>query len=107
MKIYFEDGELIKENIPCDCNNVIDARWGFSYCVDVLERIKRYAYNYNVYTNSIISLDNRYAWNKELEVPEIYIRNKDGVFTRIDKLTDRWLREGHNIMKMYIAGEFE
>ena len=107
MKIYFEDGEIIEENIPDYCQDIVDARYGFSDCVDVLESIRKYANHYNIYTNAIISLDNKYAWNKELGVSEIYLRNKNGNWTCIDKLTSRILKEGHNIMKMYIAGEFE
>ena len=45
-------------------------------------------------------------FEKENSVYEIYIANKDGAFTRIDELTTKCLREGHNIMRMYIAGSF-
>ena len=29
------------------------------------------------------------------------------IFTRIDKLTDKEIREGHNIERMYINGAFD
>lgn len=108
MKIYFEDGELravldeIQEIfIPLDATN------GYSFCENVLWKLKQNNSDAVVYTNMITALSNRYAWNEELKAPEIYIRNKDGIFTRIDELTAKELREGHNIMRMYIAGAFE
>ena len=109
MKIYFEDGELrpFWSEIHYKIDVVIDAKFGYSFCEDMLLRFKHNNYDAVIYTNMITALSNEYAWNKELEVPEIYIRNKDGIFTRIDELTGRELKEGHNIMKMYIAGEFE
>ena len=107
MKIYFEDGELkgVLDEIPY-IFLPLDATHGFSFCDNFLYKMKQTNYDAVIYTNMITALSNEYAWNKELEVPEIYIRNKDGIFTRIDELTQRMLREGHNIMRMYIAGEF-
>ena len=66
----------------CDCNNI-------------------------VYTNSIFAFDNRYAWNRELGLPEIYIRkSRRGEFVNITSLTKRELREWHNLARLYIGGEF-
>ena len=108
MKIYFEDGQLLpKDMLPFKCNHTIDAGEGYSYCEDALEWLR-----YNdpcsvVYTNSIIALCNKYAWNIDYGVFEIYMRcGKDKAFHMIDKLTQRELREGHNIMKMYMANKF-
>lgn len=109
MKIYFEDGKLKKnicDEIPYELNLFLDATYGYEYCDNLLYKMKRYNKDAIVYTNVITALRNEYAWNKELKVPEIYIRNKDGIFTRIDKLTNKELREAHNIMRMYIAGVF-
>lgn len=109
MKIYFEDGKLpLSYNIPIDHCLIIDAVNGASQNITELDMIKEKDPSATIYTNSILALNNKYAWNKELDVPEIYIRSEGttGIFTRIDKLTDRELREGHDIAKMYINGEF-
>lgn len=108
MKIYFEDGILgtIYEIDSQNINFLLDATRGFSFCKAYLDAIKSFEESSTVYTNSLLALNNEYVWNDELGVPEIYLRNKDGEFVRIDKLTHKALRKEHNIMKMYIAGAF-
>ena len=108
MKIYFEDGELRSSfQLPFSDYYKVDASKGFLENQSKLDTIREKDYNATIYTNSLIALSNEYAWNKELKVPEIYIRaGEHMVFTRIDKLTTRLLREGHNLMKMYMANEF-
>ena len=109
MKIYFEDGELLpvkRLSFKYDCK--IDAKYGYSYCVKHLDALLNMGRSEMViYTNSLIALDNQYAWNDELNVPEIYIRaGEHMVFTRIDELTTREFKARHDIMAMYIANEF-
>ena len=107
MKIYFEDGKLYRPNsIDFKYSYIVDAGCGYSKNDSLLRFIKFIDNDASVYTNSLIALDNRLAWNKELKVPEIYLV-RDDEFVRIDELTARELREGHNIMKMYISGEFD
>ena len=116
MKIYFEDGELrkisdvekelIREDPLISIDHIIEAKYGYHHNEKFLDAIRAQFPNDVVYTNQIAALNNRYAWNAELKVPEVYIRNRDGRFTRIDNLTNRELREGHNLMRMYIANEF-
>ena len=110
MKIYFEDGRLKKDvlngAIPHRIDLMLDATNGYSYCTNYLLKMSKDNYNAVVYTNEITALSNEYAWNEELEIPEVYIRNKDGEFICIDDLTERKLREGHDIMRLYIGGEF-
>lgn len=115
MKIYFEDGELnCIEDLPYYENIYIkvDAAKGFSHCKSLLDTFNKnedkFKYPIVVYTNSLLALNNDYAWDDKYDVPEIYIRNKDKNedFIRIDKLTKKTLRKAHNIMKMYIAGAF-
>ena len=118
MRIYFEDGKLRDIfQIPVRPKKLgtitvaeidfIDAGNGITESIEALDTIKEINPDAVVYTNSIVAFDNRYAWDEALKVPDIYIRaGENMVFTRIDKLTKRDLKEGHNLAKMYIAGEF-
>ena len=110
MKIYFEDGPLRDDvDIPGEILlTIVDALEGVSANREDLE-----LYNVlmlsstTIYTNSIFAFSNKYAWNDELKVPEIYIRHgENDEFVRIDKLTTKELRFAHNLAKMYVAGEF-
>jgi hypothetical protein len=113
MKIYFEDGDLrdytskytgILETVGWSLN----ASHGVTENIEVLDYLLREKPNTVVYTNSIFAFHNMYAWNEALKAPEIFIRaGEAGTWVRIDKLTNRELKEGHNLAKMYVAGEFE
>ena len=109
MKIYFEDGQLVSSGyLPITHYTVVNAASGVTLNIRVLDDIKEFESDATVYTNSIFAFSNEYAWNEELKVPEIYIRaGEHMVFTRIDKLTARELRQGHNLAKMYVSGEFD
>lgn len=110
MKIYFEDGELKDADAVLDpyTGIVVDAVRGVSANIMVLDACAKCRPNDIVYTNSIFAFHNMYAWNEELKVPEIFIRaGEEGTWVRIDKLTNRTLKQGHNLAKMYVAGEFE
>lgn len=109
MKIYFEDGQLVTSSyLPIDDYYAIDAKYGFNSNMAQLDTLQECEPNATVYTNSIFAFSNEYAWNDELKVPEIYIRaGEHMIFTRIDALTMRELRQGHNLARMYVAGEFK
>lgn len=109
MKIYFEDGELRRDDqLPFDADFYVRADRGVTKNIEWLDYISECNPNCTVYTNSIFAFNNIYAWNEELKAPEIYIRaGEHMVFTRIDKLTNRELRQGHNLAKMYVSGEFD
>ena len=110
MKIYFEDGHLETDLsfLSVEIDSIVDATAGVNSNINTLDNLMWCNPDRVVYTNSIFAFNNMYAWNKELKVPEIYIRaGEHRVFTRIDKLTNRELREGHNLAKMYVAGEFD
>lgn len=107
MKIYFEDGELRHTPIV-DIDYIVEANRGVTANIGVLDFYKQSSPNAIIYTNSIFAFSNIYAWNEELKAPEIYIRAGEHMeFTRIDKLTNRELRQGHNLAKMYVSGEFD
>lgn len=108
MKIYFEDGELRHyTQIPFEVDLAVQSNLGVSQNLYMLDEFLEHQPNATVYTNSILAFNNRYAWNKELKVPEIYIRaGEHMVFTRIDELTNRELRKSHNLMKLYMNNEF-
>ena len=113
MKIYFEDGKLRTLNqVPVQLDYTIDATNGMSANINILDELKQRETEDGeglvIYTNSIFAFSNRYAWNEKLKVPEIYIRaGQHMIFKRIDGLTPRELRVGHNLAKMYVSGEFE
>ncbi len=109
MKVYFEDGKLVNTKLlPEKPDFVIDAADGVSPCINMLDNLGENRKDCVVYTNSIFAFSNRYAWNEKLQLPEIYIRdNEHGAFTNITNFTNRTLREGHNLAKLYVGGEFQ
>ena len=109
MKIYFEDGMLRDSSqLPFRRYTLVNAVCGVSRNISVLDELLESEPNAIVYTNSIFAFSNRYAWNEELKVPEIYIRSGEkGEFVRIDQLTTKELRYAHNLGKMYVAGSFD
>ena len=108
MKIYFEDGRLtMAHSLPTDCYVVLDASVGVTSIKNQLDYIQRVYPNAVIYTNSIIAFDNKYAWNEELKVPEVYIRaGEHSIFTPIYKLYPN-IREVNSLAKMWLAGMFD
>lgn len=112
MRIYFEDGSLIAKDVAevPDDSIYVDAYDGVAENIACLNAAKVSTDNKGtVYTNQILAFDNRYGWNDEDGHVNIYIRHPDtkfGKWQRIDKLTDRIIRRGNNVGKLYLAGEF-
>ena len=107
MKIYFEDGKLLNfDKFPVIPDYIVEAGHGISNNMKLLDSIYNNNRNSVTYTNSICALSNKYAWNDKLNLPEIYIRDNQGKFKNITSFTNRELKQGHNIAKMYISGEF-
>ena len=108
MKILFEDGILRNLGYLSEGYWVVDAREGVEANIAALDFLAREHPDAMVYTNSIFALHRNYTWNAELGAHEAYIYiKKERYFVRIDALTKRELKEGHNIAKMYVSGEFE
>ena len=108
MQIYFEDGKLINSKLlPIIPNFIINAEDGVTSCINQLDDINSVKLCAIIYTNSIFALNGKYAWNNKTKMHDIFIRNNEnGCFERICDFTPRELREGHNIGKMYVTGEF-
>lgn len=108
MKIYFEDGKLVDtKRLPVRPDFIINAADGVSENINSLDNLLMNNRDCIIYTNSLLAFSNRYAWNENLRIPEIYIRdNEHGLFMNIVNFTNRELRECHNLAKMYVNVEF-
>lgn len=104
MKIYFEDGAL--RRIPEGCHLKIDAKDGYSVNRSQINTAQLLYPGRVIYTNAPLCFSNYYAWDEEAQAPQIYIRNEKGIFTRIDEMTNRELKQGHNLWRLYEANEF-
>ena len=62
--------------------------------------------NGTVITNSVIALDNTYAWNDKTNSCDIWFW-KNGEWVNIQDTTEREIRQGHSIMHMYLNGAFD
>lgn len=107
MKIYFEDGQLLPQSmLPFKYDHAIDAGEGYSYCENAMWWLRDHEPNSIVYTNMVTILSNTFAWNEKEKTPEIYMRNENKEFTRIDKLACGQIRYAQNVSAMYRAGVF-
>jgi hypothetical protein len=109
MIIYFEDG-LLARKISQPHYHIVDAGEGYRTNRHDLRLLQKAEEKQDahivVYTNAPEAFSNFYAWDEEAQVPQIYIRNKEGIFTRIDEMTERELRPGHHLWNLYIGNEF-
>jgi hypothetical protein len=117
MKIYFEDGILNPaykycfDQAPKDFGDqpadfIVYAN-GFRLTVQELDDIAIHYPEAIVYTNSICGLYSLYHWNDKEQIPELYVRDINGIFKRVDTLTNKTLRKDHDYIKLYCSGEFE
>ncbi len=108
MIVYFEDGPLVKESpIPYKNHFKIDAGMGYSICRAGLWNIsKNFPFDTKVYTNSLDAFSNTWCWDEENKMPMIYVRDGNHQWRLISELTDRELRRGLNLEKLYVGGEF-
>jgi hypothetical protein len=111
MKILFYDGSIRRFSRPTNIKYhfPIDASNGYSSNLEDLQSlIKDFNGDPIVLTNSLVALDHRYGWNEKENHTDIYfyVESKHD-FVRCDELTEREIREGHNIMKMFLNREFD
>lgn len=83
MRIYFEDGCLIANdvaNVPDDAI-IVDAYDGVTENIALLNAAKDSTDNKGVvYTNQILAFDNKYGCNDDEGHTNIYIRHPDTTF---------------------------
>ena len=86
----------------------VDAAYGPADNKAVLLETLHYLNNAIILTNSLVALDHRYGWNEKEHHTDIYfyVESRQD-FVRCDELAGREIRQGHNIMKMYLNGAFD
>lgn len=91
------------------CGYVIGAGDGVEANIARIEQLWKDTAKWNILTNQIILLDNKYCWNDTFAIPErAYIfEPMQEKFYHIQELTDREIREYNNIVKMYLNGGLE
>lgn len=78
------------------------------YHYEMAENLVKYLKNHYRQTQIILTTHNTNLMNNSLMRPDcLFILSRDGRLTPLNKATQRELREGHNLEKMYISGEFE
>ena len=87
----------------------VSASWGYTDNIKELNAYReKFGEDAAILTNSLVALDHRYGWNKKENHTDIYfyVESKHD-FVRCDELAGREIREGHNIMKMFMNGVFD
>ena len=104
MKVYFEDGLMYEA--PEECGDFkLDAKYGVSYCLNMLQWTKDTYPDQSIYTNSHLALSSEYCWDDVNDVCNAYVR-RDGKWVNLQDTTSIKLDKGLNIPKLYLAGEF-
>ena len=107
MKIYFEDSMLVFPNLY-NINYVeVDAKYGPSFCIELLDKCRFDETVDAIYTNFVDALATTYSWNSETKHIDIFLRHpQTREWISIDKFTDKELRPAQHIPHMYRAGVF-
>lgn len=112
--IYFVDGDIrpLVSNIfnsLCEKHKmrgyIIDAACGISRGKRYAEQLEQSHPDSFVLTNQIVLLSNEYAW-KDNQCKAYLWHHDDAEFINLQDLTDKDIRNAHNLSKMYIAGSF-
>lgn len=107
MKIYFEDGELFSPQLHNTRVIFVDAKYGPTYCINLLDVCRFDELVDAIYTNFVDALATTYSWNSETKHVDIFLRHpQTKEWISIDKFTDKELRPAQHIPHMYRAGVF-
>ena len=104
LKIIYEDNHIIvvekTPNIPSQSDKTGD--------IDMLTLVKQYIKE--KYKDSLVIFtthNTNLMSNKIMRPDTLFILSTSGKLTPLCKATDRELREGHNLGKLYMNGEFD
>ena len=109
MIIYFEDGDLSKVLVDGFSNMgvyTINSHIGVSEILKRLSEIEKKNNKSIVYTNSILALNNEYAWDSNYSFCNIYLRSPIGEFKNISMFTREKITKESDIAKLYLEGYF-
>lgn len=78
------------------------------YHYELSRNVFKYLYNNYPKTQIIFTTHNIHLMSNKLSRPDcLFVLSLDGRITSLNNATERELRQGHNIEKLYISGEFE
>ena len=78
------------------------------YHYEMADKVINFFKKHYPYCQMIMTTHNTNLMNNRLMRPDcLFILSREGTLTALCKATSRELREGHNLEKMYISGEFE
>ena len=86
---------------------VVDGRNGFKRCEKFVNQLNEFNSNICIITNVPYFMSAKYGWNLKHKQFDIYIECNSGEYKNIHELTDRELKQSHNLCNLYIAGEFD
>lgn len=85
-----------------------DASEGVTYSLCFFVGLKECLSDAIVITNSLIAFKSVVNWDSENNKSAIYLWNENSKrFVSIHELTTRVIKPGHNIERLYLAGEFD
>lgn len=108
-KVIFYDGDMSEVPISNACFCVY-ARDGYSHNQKYLKTINKVVQNATVLTNDLLVWGNDIAWwnDKENKCQAYILKNINGKWKEINiqDLTEKEIRQAHDIVRMYMAGAF-
>lgn len=110
----FRLGNTLYDIVGGDNIYSLDATAGVTRCRESLDKYKKFDDIVNkesgkhivLYTNCILALGSRYTWDDDNKMYHLYLRDSNGQWRNVKEFTHRELRYAHNLMKMYLAGDF-